>query len=288
MRIISDKILFAESNQLMKDIFKQYGIKNEKGNLFDMLYRKSDLVLQSGTPGFEYKRSDLSQNIRFIGPLLPTTKSQQPGFKHHTKALAYQKVILVTQGTVETDPEKIIIPALEAFKGSDRLVIVTTGGSGTAALRARYPQPNIIIEDFIPFNEVMPLADVYVTNGGYGGVMLGIQHKLPLVVAGVHEGKNEINARIGYFKLGINLKTEIPTAQQIRLSVEQVLANPVYKNNVEQLSHEFDQYNPAALCARYVAQLIGKPVAAEAIPETTTLPKPTSPSKTRTLVVTDK
>ena len=272
MRVISDKLLFAESNQLVKDIFKEHGIKNEKGNMFDMLYRKSNLVLQSGTPGFEYKRSDLSQNIRFIGPLLPVTKGQQPTFKHHTKALAYEKVILVTQGTVVTDPEKIIVPTLEAFKNSDRLVIVTTGGSGTAELRARYPQPNIVIEDFIPFNEVMPLADVYVTNGGYGGVLLGIQHKLPLVVAGIHEGKNEINARIGYFKLGINLKTENPKPEQMRLGIEQVLTNPVYKNNVEELSREFNQYNPAVLCARYVAQLIGKPVATEVLPETINMP----------------
>jgi UDP:flavonoid glycosyltransferase YjiC (YdhE family) len=211
MRIFADKILFAESSKLIKEIFNQYGIKQENGNLFDVLYKKSNLVLQSGTPGFEYKRSDLSRNIRFIGPLLPTLKNTKITFKHHAKALAYNKVILVTQGTVETDPEKIIVPTLEAFKNSDRLVIVTTGGSGTAELRARYPQANIIIEDFIPFNEVMPLADAYVTNGGYGGVLLGIQHKLPLVVAGVHEGKNEICARIGYFKLGINLKTETPT-----------------------------------------------------------------------------
>jgi hypothetical protein len=38
---------------------------------------------------------------------------------------------------------------------------------------------------------------------------------------GVHEGKNEIAARIGYFKLGINLKTGTPTATQIRKSVEE-------------------------------------------------------------------
>jgi UDP:flavonoid glycosyltransferase YjiC (YdhE family) len=102
------------------------------------------------------------------------------------------------------------VPTLEAFKGTDCLVIATTGGSRTAELKARYPQENFIIEDFIPFNDVMPYASVYVTNGGYGGVMLGIENHLPLVVGGVHEGKNEINARVGYFKLGINLGTEKP------------------------------------------------------------------------------
>jgi UDP:flavonoid glycosyltransferase YjiC (YdhE family) len=112
----------------------------------------------------------------------------------------------------------------------------------------------------------MPLADVYITNGGYGGVLMGIQNQLPLVVAGVHEGKNEINARIGYFNLGINLKTETPTPEQIRVNVEQVFTNPVYKNNVIKLSQEFDQYNPLVLTEKYVAEILGETVRPETTP----------------------
>ena len=170
----------------------------------------------------------------------------------------YNEKVLVTQGTVETDVEKIIVPTLEAFKNSDVLVIVTTGGSRTEELRSRYPYANILIEDFIPFNDIMPECDVYVTNGGYGGVLLSIQNKLPMVVAGVHEGKNEINARIGYFKLGINLRTEKPSPSQIKTNVEIVLRDPAYKNNVSKLAEEFEQYNPAWRFEHYVNELLSK------------------------------
>ena len=172
----------------------------------------------------------------------------------------YDKVILVTQGTVEKDIDKLLIPTLEAFKNSDCLVIVTTGGSQTEELRKKYSSANIIIEDFIPFDDVMPYADVYVTNGGYGGVLLSIQNQLPMVVAGVHEGKNEINARVGYFKLGINLKTEKPSVLQLRKSVEEILSNDVYSQNVKRLSEEFKKYDPNEICARQAARLIRYPV----------------------------
>ncbi len=66
----------------------------------------------------------------------------------------------------------------------------------------------------------MPYPDVYITNEGYGGVMLAIENKLPMVLAGVHEGKNEINARIGYFKLGINLRTETPTPEKYGMQLK--------------------------------------------------------------------
>lgn len=254
-RKLADKLIFGEPNELMQRIMDRHGIDTGGANVFDLLIRKSAFFLQSGTPGFEYHRSDLGKNIRFIGPLLPFAKQEKGARWYHPKMAAYSKVVLVTQGTVEKDASKLLIPTLEAFKDSRYLVIVTTGYSQTKELRARYPQDNIIIEDFIPFSEIMPYASVYVTNGGYGGVMLGIRHKLPMVVAGVHEGKNEINARVGYFRLGINLKTETPTPQAIRESVVKVCNDDTYIRHIEKLSAEFDLYQPNELFMHYLRQL---------------------------------
>jgi len=240
----------------MRQILDQYKIPHNGENVFDLGVRKANLFLQSGTPAFEYKRSDLGENIRFIGALLPQRDEKSNAEWHHPKLNLYEKVILVTQGTVEKDVSKIIEPTLEAFKDSTYLVIVTTGGSQTNELRAKFPQSNFIIEDFIPFNEVMPYCDVYITNGGYGGVMLGIEHGLPLVVAGVHEGKNEINARVGYFNLGVNLKSERPTAETISKAVERIIHNPVFRQNVQELGEEFNRFKPAQLVEQYVATLL--------------------------------
>lgn len=256
LRYIADKVLFAEPVKLMRKILASYGIDSGNANIFDILIQKSTLVLQSGTPGFEYRRTDMSSHIRFIGPLLPYTSKKQNNKWSHPKLAAYDKIILVTQGTVERDVQKLLIPSLEAFKNTECLVVVTTGGSQTEELRAKYPQNNIIIEDFIPFNDIMPYADVYISNGGYGGVLLSIQHQLPMIVAGVHEGKNEINARVGYFKLGINLRTEKPSVYQLRRSVEAILTTDEFSRNVSRLSREFIRYNPGELCAKYAARLL--------------------------------
>ncbi|MBO9571505.1 MAG: glycosyltransferase [Chitinophagaceae bacterium] len=255
LRFVANKILFGSSNKLSIKVLREYGIES-KNFVFDETTKRSTLVLQSGTPGFEYKRSDLSSNIRFIGPLLPYSQKKLNTYKieRHNE---YDKVILVTQGTVEKDVNKILVPTLEAFKNTNTLVIATTGGSGTEELRKKYPQQNFIIEDFIPFGDILPICDVYITNGGYGGVMLGIQHKVPMVVAGVHEGKNEICARVGYFKLGINLRTEKPTSDQIRKAVNEVARTAEYKRNVSSLANEFRKYEPAVLLEKYLNELDG-------------------------------
>ncbi len=270
-RFIAGKILFRKSNIVMKKVMGEYSISTDNANIFDLLVKKSTFVLQSGTPGFEYFRSDLGKNIRFIGPLLPYKKPGNKDVWFDGRLISYKKIIVVTQGTVERDVEKIMVPTLEAFKNTDILVVATTGGSQTAALRERFPESNIIIEDFIPFEDIMPYANVYITNGGYGGVMLGIENELPLVVAGVHEGKNEINARIGYFNLGINLKTETPSVLQMRSAVDEVIKNSIYKKNVVKLSKEFKNYDPNILITKCVKEVLERPKRNMAAKATATL-----------------
>lgn len=258
LRKVADRFLFYKPNKVMHAMLDKYRIAHNGESVFDLMPKKANLLLQSGTPGFEYHRSDMSLNVRFVGALLPYSSERTHLAWFDKRLNEYEKVVVVTQGTVEKDVEKILVPTLKAFAGTDTLVIATTGGSGTEELRKRFPQKNLVIEDFIPFAEVFPYADAYITNGGYGGVMLGIESHIPLVVAGVHEGKNEINARIGYFKLGINLKTETPRPAQIRKAVRTIFNNPVYKKNVERLAKELSTYNPNKLCAYYTAKLLAQ------------------------------
>lgn len=250
--------VYKEHIDCLSSLLSRYDIPHQRTNVFDMLIKTSDLYLQIGSPSFEYTRSNIGQNIRFIGSLLPYLAHVGENRWDDVRLDEYQKVVLVTQGTIENDITKLLEPTLEAFKDTDTLVIATTGGNQTEALRAKYPYHNLIIEDYMPFNEVMPFAHVYITNGGYGGTLLGIKNRLPMVAAGLFEGKAEICARLGYFKYGIDLKTERPTADEIRDAVVNVLANPVYKNNITALANEMEQYDAHALCAGYLVELLNQ------------------------------
>jgi len=256
LRTLTDKLLFRKPHALINEQYRRAGMSTNGKNLFDVQIDKATLFLQSGTPGFEYRRDNMSRHIRFIGPLLPYKSSEPRPLSFEDKLRRYEKVLLVTQGTFEGDVHKLIVPTMEAFKNTDYLVVVTTAGWHTHMLRERYKAfANIVIEDFIPFSQVMPFADVFISNGGYGGVLLSISNKLPMVVAGIHEGKNEICARVGYFKLGINMRTEKPKPGKIRKAVNEILSNPVYQKNVEQLSKEFSGYDPLVLCEQFINDL---------------------------------
>ena len=139
LRAITRKLIFGGPNHVMWQILDEHNIPHNRESIFDMLIKKSTVMLQSGTPGFEYERSDLSRHIHFIGALLPYSASKKRIPWFDDRLTQYEKILLVTQGTVEKDPEKILVPTLEAFKDSDTLVVVTTGGSKTPELRRRFP-----------------------------------------------------------------------------------------------------------------------------------------------------
>jgi UDP:flavonoid glycosyltransferase YjiC (YdhE family) len=254
------KVVFKPCKKLHNQLRQQYGLTPlEEDFVFDAVVRRADVYLQSGVPNFDYPRKSLSPNVRFVGSLLPYRSGVASSFSQASKTLNYKWVVLVTQGTFERNVEKILVPTLEAYKNDpDTLVIATTGGSDTERLRQRYPQDNYIIEDFIDFDAVMPYVSVYVTNGGYGGVMLALKHRLPIIAAGIQEGKNEIAARIDYAGIGIDLKTETPKPSQIRRAVNRVLTDDQYRKQVRRLGEELDRYQPSQLVEQYINELFAE------------------------------
>ncbi len=260
-RTIVDKVVHRVARALLDSTMRQ-GVKTYNRVLaieglppvgvrdfFELTRRCATYYFQSGVPGFDYPRRSLPANVRFVGPLLPYKAAmRQLPFELDQKLQRYRSVIVVSQGTVDNgDPEKLFVPALEALKGGSHLVVATTGGKNTADLRRRYPEDNVVIEDFVDFDLLFEHTDVFICNGGYGSILLALSHGVPVVSAGGREGKNDINARLDYFGFGIDLKTERPTPAKIIKGVDRVLGEKRFAQNVARVRAEFETYCPLDL-----------------------------------------
>lgn len=200
-------------------------------------YGQADGIVQFTVPSFEYPRPDVPVDLRFAGPVnrvsgfgggLPDWWDEVRQAKH---------VVVATQGTYRNvDLSEMIKPAIEAFAAQDVLLVVTTGGRPVQNLG---PLPgNVRAAEYISYHDLLPLADVFVTNGGYGGVHYAMQYGVPVVVAGVTEDKPECCARVEWSGMGIRLRTGHPTAKELRRAVHQVLSEPSYKHAAQRLGEE--------------------------------------------------
>ena len=220
------RVMFRENQEAADAIMRDMTGEDMHGFFLDWS-READAIAQFTVPAFEYPRSDAPANLRFFGPVSRLAPSDIARPDWWPELDGGRPVVHVTQGTVANeDLGELIRPTLDALADDDVLVVVSTGGRSVAELG---PLPaNARAAEFLPYAELMPRTDVFVTNGGYGGLHYALESGVPIVVAGDTEDKPETAARVAWAGVGVNLRTGTPAASAIRDAVHEVLADGRY------------------------------------------------------------
>jgi UDP:flavonoid glycosyltransferase YjiC (YdhE family) len=205
---------------------------------FETMVRLADAYLQLTVPSFEFPRS-MPNSVQFVGTL-PIIPNQAPLPPWAGELDGRRKVVLVTQGTVANhDFNRLVTPTLAALADQpDLLVVVTAGGRPVEAIPGLIPA-NARLASYLPFEWILPKTDVFVTNGGYGSVNQSLSFGVPLVCAGLTEDKADVNVRVGWSGVGINLSTNAPTPEILRGAVRTVLDTDSYRRRASAIAEEF-------------------------------------------------
>ena len=121
----------------------------------------------------------------------------------------------MTQGTLSNhDFTQLVGPTLQALPDEPgMLVLVGTGGRPLNELPFALPK-NARAAVYLPFEWLLPRIDLMVTIGGYGTVNQALGNGVPLVTAGMTEDKADVNARVQWSGVGINLGNNAPPLQK--------------------------------------------------------------------------
>jgi len=254
---LSQKVLLRES-------------QNTANRLLDRLNSRQlpTFILDSGTladryiaptvPEFDYPRSDLPSNVRFVGAVHP---SPSRGFRRPpwwSELDGDRPVVHVTQGTIDNaDLGRLLEPTIEALGGEEVIVVATTGGRDLSQLKVSLPM-NTYVAEYIPHDVLLPKVDVMVTNGGFGAVQRALSMGVPLVVAGNTEDKPEVAARVAWTGAGVDLKTGTPSPRAIRAAVRKVLGDGRYLRAARNLEVAFARRDGVAEIAALVDEVIAE------------------------------
>jgi UDP:flavonoid glycosyltransferase YjiC (YdhE family) len=237
-------------NRSLKDL----GVGPLSMTLYDSVVELADAYMQLTVPSFEFPR-DIPPSVHFIGAL-PIIPDQAPLPAWADELDGSRKVVLVTQGTLANhDFGLLIAPTLAALANEpDLLVVVTAGGRPIEAIPGPIPD-NARLASYLPFEWVLPKVDVFVTNGGYGSVNQAMSFGIPLVTAGLTEDKADVNARVAWSGVGIDLATNEPSPQALREAVRSVLDKPNYRWRAWLMAEEFDEIDTRSEILRIVSQV---------------------------------
>ena len=109
---------------------------------------------------------------------------------------------------------------------------------------------------YLPFEWLLPKVDVLVTNGGYGSVNQAMSFGIPLVTAGLTEDKADVNARVAWSGVGINLATNEPVPPALRVAVRTVLDTPHFRARAAAIAEEFRAINTRSEILRTIEQVV--------------------------------
>lgn len=229
---------------------------------FNIVYhpRVFDKVYQMCLPAVEFPRSDLPAHIQFAGGL--PRKPVPPDFPFPAWWAAdvlanaalpptqRKKLVVVAQGTFANDYRDMILPTIRGLGARpDAFLTVALLGKRGAVLSPLLAEGEVLpsnarVADYLPYDAVLPYADVFVQPGSYGGFQHGIVNAVPQVLGGVTEDKPEIGVRAEWSGVGIDLHTGRPTPEQILKGVDEVLADPKYKSRCVELSKLMAEADP--------------------------------------------
>jgi UDP:flavonoid glycosyltransferase YjiC (YdhE family) len=234
---------------------KAFGVGPVSVPLFHSVVELADAYMQLSVPGFEFPRV-IPPTVHFVGtpPMIPG-QVPLPPWAHELDGSC--KVVLVTQGTVANHNfELLIAPTLAALANEpDVLVVATAGGRPIDAIPGPVPS-NARLASYLPFEWLLPKVDVLVTNGGYGSVNQAMSFGIPLVTAGMTEDKADVNARVAWSGVGLDLATNAPTCEALREAVRTVLDRPAYRLRCSQMADEFAGIDTRSEILWIIGQLV--------------------------------
>ena len=135
---------------------------------------------------------------------------------------------------------------------------MTRGGAAGGRPIDAIPGPipsNARLASYLPFEWMLPKVDAFVTNGGYRSVNQAMSFGIPLVTAGLTEDKADVNARVAWSGVGIDLATNEPTPQSLREAIRAVLDKPNYRLRASLMAEEFEAIDTRSEILRIVGQV---------------------------------
>ncbi len=216
-------------------VLAQLGVEVSGGFNINSVYRLPDVFLQFGTEAFEYPMEDRPANLVYAGPIIhKQADAEAPAWMSLLDRS--RPIVLVTQGTLANfDFDQLVNPAILGLADEPVQVVVTAGGSKDAKIQSA---KNAIVEPYVPYEQILPMTSVFVTNGGYNGVQQALSYGVPIVCCGASEDKPLVSARVRWSGAGISLKSGASLPEHIRDAVRKILRDRSFAERAQTLGAE--------------------------------------------------
>ena len=256
LNVLSQKVLLRQSQNAANHQLDRMNLRPLPTFLLDSGVLADRLIVPT-VPEFDYPRTDLPANVRYVGAVHPA-----PSQNFRPPAWWPNSTVTARSCTSPRAPSTMPTSA-GCWSRRSRHSGARTSSWSPPPAGATFPTEavlplNTYVAEYIPHDLLLPKVDVMVTNGGYGAVQRALSMGVPLVVAGNTEDKPEVAARVAWSGAGIDLRTGTPTPRRVRAAVREVLDDGRYLRRARELEAAFAQRDGVAEIAALIDEVVGE------------------------------
>lgn len=186
------------------------------------------LALVATLPQLEYPRR-WPERTEVIGPLFFELPYEEIAIPEGSEPL-----VLIAPSTAQDKQCALLRAALEGLAGEPVRVVATTNRHRPAE-RVEVPA-NAVLEPWLSYSQLMPLADVVICHGGHGTVARALAAGAPLLISPSVGDMAENGARVSWAGAGLMVPRRMLGPSAVRRATRRLLNDSRFRERAQEIS----------------------------------------------------
>jgi MGT family glycosyltransferase len=213
---------------------QKYNVKMPK--MKDLFFNKGDLNIAYTSKFFISHIEYYDNSFIFIGPPIYDRKET---IDFPFEKLKDQKVVYISLGTVFNNTDsKLYDIFFRTFADYNAIVVMSAYNIDVS--KFHIPK-NFIVKNYVPQSEILKYTDVAITHAGMNSTSDLLYNNVPFVAIPIGADQPYMAARVSELGAAISVDKDNLTTEILRTSVEKVLTDPSYLENIKKISASFKE-----------------------------------------------
>ena len=203
---------------------------------------------------FEFPRRELPKQVRFVGPLQRSVRSDPIPFPW--ERLDGRPLIYASLGTLVNRIAGMFRVIAEACEGLGAQLVLSTGNGVSPEALGKLPGDPVVVS-YAPQVELLRQSTLAVTHAGLNTVLEALGSGLPMVAIPVTNDQPGIAARVAWVGAGEVIPYEHVTPQALRAAIVRVQSHPNYRKAAGRVRDGIQASGGATRAAELIEQDLG-------------------------------
>ncbi len=215
------------------------------------------LYLVPSAPEFDYSRKDLPQSVHYVGPCLWDKPKDAPAPDFISRIDPHRPCVVVDEGGLYTNRSPLFQLATVALREAPIQAVLNSGaGRNPSDLKLGPRRDGMMLTPHTPLSDLLPRANLLLTNGNSNSVMAALSRGIPVVVLPSIWDQTEVAWRVHETRTGLRISPRLATAERVRKAILRVLEEPHFRENAVRMAEALHRRGGPAHAAELIEDLI--------------------------------